>query len=153
MDKKIIILADDDRDDTEMFCEAIIEVDNNIICHCAENGKEAIDILNGLEEKPELIFLDLNMPIMNGWECLEILKNDKRYQDIPVIMISTSSHKKDMDKAASLGCIGYFVKPNNFNDLKHILHSLTTNIGDGLKDMIINLQNNGSGHMFSCSEE
>lgn len=152
MNKKVILLADDDHDDTEMFCEALEKVNENIICHCATNGQEALDILHGLDEKPELIFLDLNMPIMNGWECLAVLKSDERYKHIPVIMISTSSHKNDMDRASSLGCIGYFVKPNNFNDLKDILLALTSNIGDSLEDVIIGLEKNGSGHIFKCRE-
>jgi len=152
MNKKIVLLADDDFDDTEMFCEALAKVNEDIICHCAANGQEALNILNELDEKPELIFLDLNMPIMNGWECLTKLKKGESYKDIPVIMISTSSHKNDIEMASRQGCIGYFVKPNNFNDLKEILYALTSNIGKGLKDTIVNLQDNGSGHIFNCRE-
>lgn len=148
MDKKIILLADDDMDDTEMFCEALIDIDEKIICHCAYNGSDAMNILTGLNEKPQLIFLDLNMPIMNGWDCLKFLKNDIKYQEIPVIMISTSSHKNDIDTASSLGAIGYFVKPNSFNELKNILHSLTANLGNDLKEAIANLQKNGSENIF-----
>lgn len=148
MDKKIILLADDDMDDTEMFCEALIDIDEKIICHCAYNGSDAMKILTELDEKPQLIFLDLNMPIMNGWDCLKFLKNDIKYQDIPVIMISTSSHKNDIDTASSLGAIGYFVKPNSFNELKNILHSLTANLGNDLKEAIANLQKNGSENIF-----
>jgi len=153
MEKKIILLADDDLDDTEMFCEALVKVNKDIICHCAQNGKEALQILETLDVKPDLIFLDLNMPVMNGWECLDVIKNDERYKEIPVIMISTSSHKKDMDMASNLGCTGYFVKPNNFNDFKNILHSITSNLGTGLKDIIASLEENGSGHIFACSEK
>lgn len=152
MNKKTILLADDDLDDTEMFCEALIDVNEKVICHCAANGNEVLDILNKLDENPDLIFMDVNMPIMNGWECLKVLKKDKKYQNIPVIMISTSSHKKDVDTASDLGCIGYFVKPNNFNDLKYILNSITSNLGPGLKDTIASLQENQSGNIFACSE-
>jgi len=152
MDKKIILLADDDMDDTEMFCEALEDVNENIICHCAANGNEALKILEGLDSNPELIFLDVNMPIMSGWECLKILKKDKRYQDIPVIMISTSSHKKDMDIASDLGSVCYFVKPNDFNDLKHVLHSIASNLGPDLKNILSKLQTDGSRHIFTCSD-
>ncbi|QSW89293.1 MULTISPECIES: response regulator [Flavobacterium] len=146
--KKIILLADDDRDDTEMFCEALGEIDENIKCHCAENGSEALQILNTLDEAPSVIFLDLNMPIMNGWDCLKELKSDKRYKDVPVIMISTSSHKNDMDTASKLGAICYFVKPNNFKDLKQVLHSITSNLESSLKDTILSLHSGGSRHVF-----
>ncbi|KQO22994.1 histidine kinase [Flavobacterium sp. Leaf82] len=151
MDKKIILLADDDMDDTEMFCEALEEINKNIVCHCADNGSEALRILDELQEKPELIFLDLNMPVMNGWDCLKFLKKDKRYEDIPVIMISTSSHRKDMDIASDLGAVCYFVKPNNFNDLKHVLHTITSNLGAGLREAVFNLQATNSDHIFACS--
>lgn len=151
MDKKIILLADDDMDDTEMFCEALEEINKNIVCHCADNGSEALRILDELQEKPELIFLDLNMPVMNGWDCLKFLKKDKRYEDIPVIMISTSSHRKDMDIASDLGAVCYFVKPNNFNDLKHVLHTITSNLGAGLRQAVFNLQATNSDHIFACS--
>ncbi|KRD12984.1 histidine kinase [Flavobacterium sp. Root901] len=151
MKKKIILLADDDIDDTEMFCEALEEIDEDIVCHCAANGKEVFEILNGITEKPELIFLDLNMPIMNGWDCLTLLKKNADYQDIPVIMISTSSHKKDMESASGLGSMCYFVKPNNFKDLKEVLRVITSNLGGDLKEALINFQKSGSKHIFTCS--
>lgn len=143
MEQKIILLADDDRDDTEMFCEALEEIDNTIICYCTINGEELLYKINGLTEKPNLIFLDLNMPIMDGWDCLKILKADKRYSDIPVIMISTSSHKEDMDAAISLGALCYFVKPNTYNELKTVLQVVTTNLESGLKNAIANLKAEG----------
>ncbi len=148
MNKKIILLADDDRDDIEMFCEALEMVNENIICHCAQNGDQAWRMLNDNNEKPQLIFLDINMPIMNGWECLKLIKKDQNYQDIPVIMISTSSHKNDMETASQLGALGYFVKPNDFNDLKSMLKIITSNEGTDLSDALNNLQNSGSKYIF-----
>lgn len=56
MDKKIFLLADDDRDDTEMFMETIAGIDNSIICHCTADGREALQKLDELTEKPHLIF-------------------------------------------------------------------------------------------------
>jgi len=148
MDKKLLLLADDDIDDTEMFCEALAVVDENIICHCAKNGSEALKILNDLNEKPELIFLDLNMPVMSGWDCLKIIKKHQIFQEIPVIMISTSSHQKDIDTASELGAICYFVKPNSFTDLKNILEEIISNLGKGLNEAIANLQVN-SKYIFA----
>ena len=148
MIKKIILLADDDRDDAEMFCEALADINGNIICHCAENGSEALKILGKQNEMPNVVFLDLNMPIMNGWECLKELKQDDRYKNIPVIMISTSSHKNDMDTAANLGAVCYFVKPTNFKDLKEILGSITSNLENGLKESLSNLETNKYLHIF-----
>jgi len=149
MENKTILMADDDIDDTEMFCEALEDLSEDIICHCAINGNEVIEILRNLAEKPQLIFLDLNMPVMNGWECVKLLKEDDLHKDIPVIMISTSSHKNDIETALNSGAIGYLVKPNNFNDLKIVLHSITSNLGKDLKEAIFNLQANGQNHIYT----
>lgn len=148
MGKKIILLADDDKDDAEMFCEALADIDESIICHCAENGDQALKMLKNQDRIPEVVFLDLNMPIMNGWECLKQLKLDDRYKEIPVIMISTSSYKNDMDAAESLGAICYFVKPNNFSDLKQVLRLITSNLENGLKLSLSNLENNKYMNVF-----
>lgn len=148
MSNKIILLADDDQDDAEMFCEALADIDQNIICHCAENGDEALKMLKNQDKNPGVVFLDLNMPIMNGWECLKQLKLEERYKDIPVIMISTSSHKNDMEAAANLGAVCYFVKPNNFNDLKQMLGIITSNLENGLKEALPNLKKNKYLHIF-----
>lgn len=148
MIKKLILLADDDRDDAEMFCEALADIDENIICHCAENGSEALKIIEKQNEIPEVVFLDLNMPIMNGWECLKQLKSDERYKNIPVIMISTSSYKNDMDTAANLGAVCYFIKPTNFKDLKEVLRSITSNLENGLKESLSNLETNKYLYVF-----
>ena len=68
---KRFLLIDDDRDDRELFVEALAEIDDAILCDLAEDGREAI---NKLESKtfarPNVIFLDVNMPVMSGWECL-----------------------------------------------------------------------------------
>lgn len=152
MDHKVILLADDDSDDTEMFCEALADIDPGIICHCAINGRELLKMLNELSEKPQLIFLDLNMPIMNGWQCLKLLKEDERYKHIPVIMISTSSHQLEMDMAANLGALCYFVKPNSFNVLTQVLKAIAENLGAGLKDALLDLQAGGSRHIHTCND-
>ncbi|MFB9076708.1 response regulator [Flavobacterium procerum] len=146
--EKVILLADDDVDDTEMFCEALDGFDQSIKYYCSVNGSEMMDKLYSLEQIPELIFLDLNMPLLNGLDCLKILKEQEKYRQIPVIMISTSSHKNDMDAAAALGALCYFVKPSNFRDFKNILHLITSNLGDNLKEVIINLHAGGSKHIF-----
>lgn len=151
MKQKAILLADDDRDDTDMFCEALAMIDGHIACHCVSNGSELLSKLDEMDEKPELIFLDVNMPVMNGWQCLKLLKASSRYKDIPVIMISTSSHKREMDIASDLGALCYFVKPHNFNELVRMLKVIASNLGDGLKDAIIKLKNDGTGHI-SCAD-
>lgn len=152
MTKKLILLADDDLDDTELFCEALADIDSDIVCQYAGDGGELLKKLDDLDEKPELIFLDLNMPVMNGWECLKLIKEDPRYCHIPVIVISTSSHKKEVARALDMGALCYFVKPSNFSELKRILEMITKNLEKGLKEALRHLQSTGSEYIFASME-
>ena len=150
MASKIFLLADDDLDDTELFCEVLLDIDKSIICHCATDGREALKILEELPANPDLIFLDVNMPVMNGWQCLKQLKADERYREIPVIIISTSSHQRERAIAASLGALGYFTKPTHFHELVQVLETIVANVGSGLPVALQNLQNNHAQVIEFC---
>jgi len=98
------------------------EVIPEIVCFTAANGRKALtQIVNKEIETPDIIFIDINMPIMNGWQCLAMLKEQELYKGIPVIMYSTSSHSEDVEKAGELGARCFFTKPPNFNSLKESL--------------------------------
>jgi CheY-like chemotaxis protein len=126
-DMKTFLLVDDDEDDTSMFCEAIAAIDPALVCYTAENGIEALEILKDNKSvKPELIYMDINMPVMDGWECLTMLKQDEQLKDIPVIVYSTSSRKQDALKAFSLGALCFFTKPDQFKDLKKVLKTFAS---------------------------
>lgn len=127
---KVFLLVDDDSDDSELFSEAIHENDAEIAVHAAANGREAFRVLDQIE-RPDIIFLDINMPIMNGWECLTRLKTSNEYKDIPVIMYSTSSHKKDIDLAAETGAAAFMSKPHDYQELRRILQELTDHVRKG----------------------
>lgn len=136
MHKKIFLLVDDDSDDTEMFCEALTSVDNTIFLHIVTNGREALKKLEELNEKPDIIFLDINMPLMNGWECLKALKENKTYRHIPVVMISTSNHQRELEIAAQLGAFCFIAKLSEFEILKQVLKLFTVNLGEGLSEAL-----------------
>lgn len=122
---KIILLIDDDQDDIEIFEEALSEINPDIIFHNAENGQDAFNKLLGKEVgHPDIIFLDVNMPGMNGWHFLTKLKLDPAYNQIPVIMYSTSSAKKDIEIALELGAVGFLTKPADYSGLKNALRLL-----------------------------
>lgn len=125
-----ILLVDDDNDDAELFCDGLIAADPDINCHAANNGKVALDLLKRID-LPELIFLDLNMPVMNGWECLKMLKSDDRYQNIPVLMYSTSSNQREVDMAEQSGAAGFITKPDDFKELKKILKTVSDRLRAG----------------------
>ncbi|RYZ28843.1 MAG: response regulator [Chitinophagaceae bacterium] len=118
----VFFLADDDEDDRMLFEEALAEVDKKIRCITVKNGREALDVLqNEMVLLPDYIFLDLNMPMLNGLQCLAELKKIELLQHIPVIIYSTSSDKDSMEESKRLGAIDFFVKPSNFTGLKNYL--------------------------------
>jgi len=121
---KKILLVDDDADDQLFFVDAIKELEPAIDCDVANNGLEALDHLEKIPPPPNLIFLDLNMPIMNGYECLDILKKTEAYREIPVIIFTTSSQAKDKERTISMGAKMYLTKPFDFNVLKSKLQDI-----------------------------
>jgi CheY-like chemotaxis protein len=123
-----VLLIDDDADDRALFCEAIEEIDPKINCNTATDGRKALSKLNNREiELPDIIFLDINMPGITGWECLVKLKEHEAYKNIPVIMYSTSSNDADINKANRLGALCFFSKPSNFKSLKASLEIVIQN--------------------------
>jgi CheY-like chemotaxis protein len=103
------------------FVEAIQEIDSSIHCSIAENGRKALNRLRALVELPDLIFLDINMPELNGFDCLKELKKCPRLQTIPVIMLSTSVSSKDIKYSEDLGAEMFFTKPSSYTNLCDIL--------------------------------
>lgn len=116
--KKTFFIVDDDIDDQELFIEAVNEVDNSIQCVSASNCEEALDLLkNKKTSLPDVIFLDLNMPRLNGKQCLAELKKLAHLRHIPVIIYSTSSEKRDIEETTRLGAAHFLTKPNKFEEL------------------------------------
>ncbi len=116
---KKILIVDDDGDDREMFGEALAEVAPDSICYSAPNARKALSELENRNiDIPDLIFLDINMPQMNGWQTLCQLKEAEPHKNIPVIMYSTSTYPEDVEKAGRLGALCFFSKPSEFKLLK-----------------------------------
>ncbi|GAB3953385.1 hypothetical protein GCM10028805_37000 [Spirosoma harenae] len=120
-----LLLIDDDIDDRDLFCEVIQDIDTTLECQLAANGPEALQTLaEQPATRPDLIFLDINMPIMNGWECLIQLKQEASFQSIPVLMYSTSAQGTDQAKADQLGALGLITKPSGYKQLKALLKGI-----------------------------
>ncbi len=116
--QKLFFIVDDDADDQELFMEAVSEVDNSIKCLSSSDCEEALDLLKNKKiALPDMIFLDLNMPRFNGKQCLAELKKQAHLRNIPVIIYSTSSEKRDIDETTRLGAAHFLTKPNNFEEL------------------------------------
>ena len=127
---KKFALADDDADDAELFAEALAAVNPSISCDYAPNGRALLEkIGNQKAELPDIIFLDINMPEMNGWDSLTELKRHSSLRHIPVVMYSTSSTYRDMQAAKKLGANFFCTKPDSFRQLKSFLENLIENPG------------------------
>lgn len=121
----LIMIVDDDEDDIELFCDAVKELDNDIECISASNGEDAIHKLTRESQPlPDYIFLDLNMPRLNGKQCLKRLKVNPRLRDIPVIIYSTSKLKEDMEETRQLGAVHFLTKPDKVKDLRKAIASI-----------------------------
>ncbi|MDQ1087949.1 MULTISPECIES: response regulator [unclassified Siphonobacter] len=123
--KQRVFLADDDEDD-RFFATQGINPDADCELTLFTNGEDLIHHLEKLptSEQPTLIFLDLNMPRMNGFETLAILK--EKWKHIPAIILTTSDHERDREKAARLGADDFLTKPDNFNRLNEVLTSISS---------------------------
>jgi CheY-like chemotaxis protein len=113
---KRILLVDDDPDDQLYFQDAINEISPNLKCEIVNNGREALQNII-IPPPPDVIFLDLNMPVMNGYECLTELKKTPQYSHIPVVIFTTSKNERDIERTQKLGASLFLTKPSNFSTL------------------------------------
>lgn len=124
-----ILLVDDDFIDRELFVDAINLVGKGYKVIEAENGEKALDFLNASSDLPQLIILDLNMPVKDGREALKELKAHTRFKHIPICIMSTSGARFDILDAYENGANLFLVKPLDFKLLIEMLTSLLTLFG------------------------
>lgn len=116
-----IFLADDDEDDTFLFQEALEQIAVSSELVTAENGLELMKKLHGVEVIPDLIFLDMNMPVKNGLECLMEIKATEKFKEIPIVILSTSVAGYLIESAYDAGANLYIQKPTSFTSLISLL--------------------------------
>ena len=122
---KPILLVEDDQVDVMTVKRALkeIKVTNPVVN--LENGEEALKYLRNPEsEKPCIILLDLNMPIMNGIEFLQVMKQDSQLKRIPVIMLTTSEEQQDKINSFDLGVAGYMAKPVDYRQFVEVMRTI-----------------------------
>lgn len=118
----LIYLADDDQDDRMLFKEALDEINVDIAIEDFDNGVTLMDnLLNKDKPLPDVIYLDLNMPLMNGEECLHDIKNEPELSQIPIIIYSTYADEVSANNLKKQGANLYLEKPDTFNNLKNLL--------------------------------
>lgn len=110
-----IILAEDDKDDQELFMEALDATKVPSEVTTVANGEELLSALKDPSEpKPDIVFIDINMPVKGGKEALEEIKSDTELKDIPAVMLSTSNHPSDIEETFNKGANLYIQKPSSF---------------------------------------
>lgn len=125
---KQVMLIDDDIDDAELFKEALSEINSSIVLVYHQDSRTALkQLLDSHRDLPELIFLDINMPVVSGWQCLTEFKNSEHLKDIAVIMFTTSSQSREKEIAKELGAQGFITKPSDYETLKKLLSSVINN--------------------------
>ena len=126
-----ILYADDDFDDRMLFLEAFSEVEQSISCVTVCDGQQLLQMLNKAQNLPDAIFLDVNMPVMDGRECLIELKRDRRLRNIPVVIYSTTSSQTEIKGYLQLGAMSFIQKPDSYPKLCACLERFVRSLNAG----------------------
>jgi CheY-like chemotaxis protein len=122
---KPILVVEDDQVDFMTITRAMKEIHvSNPLVH-VENGEAALEYLrDSLNPKPCIVLLDLNMPVMNGIEFLQIVKQDPELKRFPVIVLTTSEEQQDKINSFNLGVAGYMAKPVDYKQFVNVIRSI-----------------------------
>ena len=125
-DNLYVLLADDDADDRMLFDEAITETGISVKLAMVKDGQQLLDFLESSIILPHILFLDLNMPIRDGMQCLQDIRKHVKYNALCVCMYSTTARQADIEQSSALGANLFINKPNSFTELKLLLKKVLT---------------------------
>ena len=122
---RVVLCVDDDPDDQMLVLDAIREVDPLVKVASALNGVEALQFLHRArpDQLPCLVLMDINMPLMDGKQALVRIKDDRRFEEVPVVIFTTSASEQDRAFAEGLGA-RFLVKPNHYRPLRETVREL-----------------------------
>lgn len=132
-----IFLAEDDDEDIKFFTNIISEISPDIQISVAKNGIELMSLLATEKQLPDFIFLDLNMPLKTGYECLKEIRNTEKWKDIKVVILSTSSQREQVQEVYNMGADLYLQKPNSYGIFKDTLTKCLHMDWDSLKTILM----------------
>jgi len=138
-----ILLADDDADDSILFQEILEELPLSTHLTKVSNGEQLMQFLNETKDQlPDVLFLDLNMPRKNGYDCLSEIKGSEKLKSVSVIIFSTAFEPQVISLLYEKGAQYYIRKPNNYWQLKNLIHQAlilteTTNIDYPLQEKFV----------------
>jgi len=120
-----VFLIEDDFDDQEIFSIALEKADQSAKCVFANDGIQALEKINkDATLTPDFIFIDINMPRMNGQQCLSEIKKIERLKNVPVFMFSTAADPEGIEDNKNLGAADFIVKPSSIKELTEILSGI-----------------------------
>jgi chemotaxis family two-component system response regulator Rcp1 len=135
----IFLMADDDNDDCIMAKDAMKAAASCAMIHCVEDGNELMDYLLDASSLPSLILLDLNMPRKDGRQALIEIKSIPSLQDIPIVIFTTTSEKKDIAFSRKMGADLFITKPDTFSEWVDIMKMLTQNYAQHHEEIVAGL--------------
>ncbi len=125
-----ILLTDDDSDDILLFREVLAELPFRTELATVYNGEQLMNLLlRGPDNLPDILFLDLNMPRKNGYECLVEIKKNETLNKLPVVIFSTACDPEIIKQLYRHGVYSFFRKPNKFEELKKLVHDILKDFG------------------------
>jgi CheY-like chemotaxis protein len=125
-----IIVADDDDDDFFFFDKALKESGIPAILTRVINGIEVLALLEQLIQVPQMIFLDINMPLMDGLTTLKRIRANEAYQEVRIVIFSTTDDPATVQEAYQSGATVFLCKPDEYRDYINIFKALLTDTGD-----------------------
>ena len=109
------LCIDDDLEDLELLCEVITKIEPTFVCHVADDSKEGLDKLTDL--RPDFIFLDINMPMMDGKQTLQAIRSNTEFASVPVCILSTTISETEKETLIRLGASYCLKKPTSYEGL------------------------------------
>lgn len=117
-----VILVDDDEEEFELFSSALMEITSDVELYHSDGCSDVLRIIS--DWKPELVFLDINMPTLDGIDCLKTIRSMKSYEELPVVMYSTSNNQISIQDAYQNGAHLYVVKSYSYEGLLNVLRKV-----------------------------
>ncbi|HXG37549.1 MAG TPA: response regulator [Bacteroidota bacterium] len=111
----VVLLAEDDEDNRDLVSFVVKRSRLDIQLEIAENGQEAVE--KAITTNPHLILMDMQMPVMDGWTAVPILKADDRTKHIPIIAFTAQAKPEDKQRTMAMGCVEHYTKPMDPEEL------------------------------------
>jgi two-component system, sensor histidine kinase and response regulator len=117
--KKVVLLVEDDEDNRDLVKFVVARSTLDIELTIAENGQEAIDSIK--KKRPDLILMDMQMPVMDGFTAVPLIKKDPQYSSIPIIAFTAQARPEDIVLSRSIGCAEHYTKPMDPEELLNLV--------------------------------